>query len=191
MSVLSAKSAALVLVGMPGSGKSTIGRRLANRLQRPFVDADAALEERCGVSVATVFDIEGESGFRERESRLLADLLAQPDAVIATGGGVVVTEANRDMLRRDANVIYLQTSLAELWIRLQNDRKRPLLQGDNPKQRLADLLATRESLYESVADVTVRSRRQSAERMTGEIMRALRQADIIAPGDSDRPAKDK
>lgn len=176
---------------MPGSGKSTIGRRLANRLQRPFVDADAALEERCGVSVATVFDIEGESGFRERESRLLADLLAQPDMVIATGGGVVVTEANRDMLRRDATVIYLQTSLAELWNRLQNDRKRPLLQGDNPKQRLADLLVTRESLYEAVADVTVRSRRQSAERMTGEIIRSLRQADIIAPGDSDRPGKDK
>lgn len=176
---------------MPGSGKSTIGRRLANRLQRPFVDADAALEERCGVSVATVFDIEGESGFRERESRLLADLLAQPDMVIATGGGVVVTEANRDMLRRDATVIYLQTSLAELWNRLQNDRKRPLLQGGNPKQRLADLLVTRESLYEAVADVTVRSRRQSAERMTGEIIRSLRQADIIAPGDSDRPGKDK
>jgi shikimate kinase len=185
-------NAALVLVGMPGSGKSTIGRRLAQRLQRPFVDADTALEERCGVSVATVFDIEGEAGFRQRETRLLADLVAQPDIVIATGGGVVVTEANRDLLRRDASVIYLQTSLGELWTRLQNDRKRPLLQGENPKQRLADLLAARESLYEAVADVTVRSRRQSAEKMTAEIIRSLRRADIIpsAGEGDDKPRKE-
>lgn len=170
---------ALVLVGMPGSGKSTIGRRLSARLSRPFVDADLELEQRCGVPVATVFDIEGEAGFRQRETRLLAELVQRQDVIVATGGGVVVSKENRDLLNRHATVIYLQATLGELWNRLRNDRKRPLLQGKDPRQRVADLLAARASLYESVADLTVRSRRQSADSFTADIVEALREAEMI------------
>lgn len=172
-------ASALVLVGMPGSGKSTIGRRLATRLSRPFVDCDLELEQRCGVSVATVFDIEGEAGFRERETRLLEELVQRPDPIIATGGGVVLAEQNRQMLIEGATVVYLQATLGELWNRLRNDRKRPLLQGGNPRQRIADLLEQRAALYEAVADITVRSRRQSAERFTDDIINSLVQADLL------------
>ena len=170
----------LVLVGMPGSGKSTIGRRLAVRLSRPFVDCDLELEQRCGVSVATVFDIEGEAGFRERETRLLKELVQRPDPIIATGGGVVLAEQNRKILVEGATVVYLQATMGELWNRLRNDRKRPLLQGDNPKQRIADLLEQRAALYESVADITVRSRRQAAEKFTGDIIDSLVHAQLLA-----------
>ncbi|MGC1439679.1 MAG: shikimate kinase [Burkholderiaceae bacterium] len=173
----------LVLVGMPGSGKSTIGRRLAQRLDRPFVDADAELESRCGVSVATVFEIEGEDGFRERESRLLAELIEQPELVVATGGGVVVTPVNRELMKRAATVVFLEATLGELWNRLRNDRKRPLLQSNDPRKRIAQLLETRQPLYESVADLTVRSRRQSAERFTNEIVRALVSAHLLEPAE--------
>lgn len=173
-------TSALVLVGMPGSGKSTIGRRLAMRLSRPFVDCDQELEQRCGVSVATVFDIEGEAGFRERETRLLEELVQRPEHIIATGGGVVLAEQNRQLLSDGPTVVYLQATLGELWNRLRNDRKRPLLQGANPRQRLADLLEERAHLYESVAHLMVRSRRQSAERFTGDIIDSLVQAQLLA-----------
>jgi shikimate kinase len=172
-------TSALVLVGMPGSGKSTIGRRLASRLSRPFVDCDLELEERCGVSVATVFDIEGEAGFRERETRLLEELVQRPDPIIATGGGVVLADKNRQMLTDSTTVIYLQATIGELWNRLRNDRKRPLLQGGDPRQRLADLLEQRAALYEAVAHITVRSRRQSAERFTSDIVDSLVEAQLL------------
>ncbi len=185
-------ASALVLVGMPGSGKSTIGRRLAARLSRPFVDCDHELEDRCGVSVATVFDIEGEQGFRERETRLLDELIKRSDPIIATGGGVVLADRNRELLSEGATVVYLQATLGELWNRLRNDRKRPLLQGENPRQRLAELLDARASLYESVAHLTVRSRRQSAERFTSDIIDALVNAELLeAPNQAANHGEDK
>ena len=167
----------LVLVGMPGSGKSTVGRRLARRLGRPFVDADRELEVRCGVSIATMFEIEGEPGFRERESRLLEELLGDPALVIATGGGAVLAATNRDAMRRRGRVVYLQASLAELWTRVRHDRKRPLLQGTDGRARLAALLDARTPLYEEIAELTVRSHRQSAERLCADIIDALRALD--------------
>lgn len=169
----------LVLVGMPGSGKSTIGRRLAARLGRPFIDADHELEARCGVSIATVFDIEGEQGFRDREIRLIEELVARTDHVIATGGGVVLRQENRTVLSRCATVIYLQATLGELWNRLRHDRRRPLLQGDDPRQRIADLMAQRSALYEQVATVTLRARRQPADRFVGDIVATLEKENLI------------
>ncbi|MEZ5742015.1 MAG: shikimate kinase [Burkholderiaceae bacterium] len=133
----------IFLVGMPGAGKSTVGRRLAARLDRPFIDADHALEERCGVSIATIFDIEGEPGFRERESRVLAELAGNPRLVVATGGGSVLSEANRRLLVEQTWPVYLEASLGELWNRLRHDNKRPLLRGPNPRERLAELLRVR------------------------------------------------
>ena len=166
-------SGPIFLVGMPGSGKSTVGRRLAQRLGRPFVDADKEIEARCGVSVATIFDIEGERGFRDRETRVLQSLAGQPDVIVATGGGCVLRPVNRRILRESGRVLYLDASLGELWNRLRHDRKRPLLQGDNPRARLAELLEQRRLLYASVATLRVRSRRQPIERFVGDIIALL------------------
>ncbi|MEZ5653413.1 MAG: shikimate kinase [Burkholderiaceae bacterium] len=163
----------IFLVGMPGSGKSTVGRRLAARLGRPFVDGDREIEQRCGVSVATVFEIEGEAGFRERETRVLRELAARPDVVVATGGGAVLRPINRRLMRESGLVLFLDASLGELWNRLRHDRKRPLLQSEDPRARVAALLAQRRLLYACVASLRVRSRRQPIERFVGDIMQIL------------------
>lgn len=158
---------------MPGSGKSTLGKRLATRLGLTFVDADRELEDRSGVSIATIFEIEGEAGFRDREARLLVDLCQREDTVVATGGGVVVRPENRAILAGSPRVVYLETTLAELWSRLRHDRKRPLLQQGDARARLGQLLVERGPLYASVADITVRGQRQSIERFASDIIAAL------------------
>ncbi len=164
----------IFLIGMPGSGKSTIGKRLAARLDWPFVDADKELESRCGVTIATMFEIEGEQGFRDREARLLAELCEQPGQVVATGGGVILRPENRALLRAQPRVVYLQATVAELWSRLRHDRKRPLLQGKDPRARIEQMHSDRAALYEEVAKITVRGQRQSAERQLGEMINSLR-----------------
>lgn len=167
----------LFLVGMPGSGKSTIGKRLATRLDRPFIDADRELELRCGVPVTTMFEIEGELGFRDREARLLAELCEQDGLVVATGGGVVLRAENRQLLKGRPTVLYLQATVAELWSRLRNDRKRPLIQGPNGRSRLEQLHHDRIALYEEVADLTIKGQRQSADRLLGDIITRLTPTD--------------
>lgn len=168
-----AASRALILVGMMGAGKSTVGRRLAARLDRRFVDADRVLEARCGVSIATIFEVEGEAGFRRRESAVLRDLVAQPRIVLATGGGVVLSDENRGLLHSSGWVIYLKVAVPELWHRLRRDRSRPLLQTTNPRERIEQLLAQREPLYESVAHCTVTSEHQPVEVLVDHIIDAL------------------
>ncbi|MCO5107823.1 MAG: shikimate kinase [Burkholderiaceae bacterium] len=168
-----AASRPIVLVGMMGSGKSTVGRRLASRLQRRFVDADKVLEERCGVPISTVFELEGEEGFRRREAALLDELTREPSVVLATGGGVVMRDANRRLLAERGFVVFLQASLADLWQRLRRDRARPLLQTDNPRERIAQLLALREPLYREIANLTVVSARQPVDELVADIIGRL------------------
>lgn len=163
----------IVLVGMMGSGKSTVGRRLAARLGRRFVDADKVIEERCGVSITTIFELEGEAGFRRREAAILDELTRLPAIVLATGGGAVTGEANRRLLHERGLVVYLQASAAELWHRLRRDRTRPLLQTDDPRARLAELLAQREPLYREVAHLTQVSERQPVEQLVADIIERL------------------
>lgn len=163
----------IVLVGMMGSGKSTVGRRLAARLGRRFVDADKVIEERCGVSIATIFELEGEEGFRRREAAILDELTRLPAIVLATGGGAVTGEANRHLLRTRGWVIYLQASTAELWHRLRRDRTRPLLRTSDPRARLAELLAQREPLYREVAHLTQVSERQPVDHLVADIIERL------------------
>ena len=117
----------IFLVGMMGAGKTTLGRALAQRLRREFADTDRVLVERTGVPVATIFDIEGEEGFRRRESTLLAQLAERGDLVVATGGGVVLSEANRALMRERGTVVYLRARLESLWERTRHDSSRPLL----------------------------------------------------------------
>lgn len=169
----SAASRPIVLVGMMGSGKSTVGRRLAARLGRRFVDADKVLEERCGVPIATIFELEGEEGFRKRETAILDELSRQPAIVLATGGGAVMRDENRRMLAERGLVIFLQASLPDLWQRLRRDRARPLLQTENPRERIAALLALREPLYREIAHFTVTSARQPVDALVADIIERL------------------
>jgi len=141
------------LVGMMGAGKTTIGRQLAKALDREFVDLDLALEARCGVPVAVIFEIEGEEGFRRRESQLLDYYSQRPVIVLATGGGAVLAARNRHMLKERGVVVYLRASSDELYQRVARDRQRPLLQTEDPRARVAELLAQRAPLYEEVATV--------------------------------------
>ena len=146
------------LIGLMGAGKTTVGRKLARLLRCDFIDTDHALEERTGVSVSHIFEIEGERGFREREAKLLAEVSMREraaGAVIATGGGVVLTESNRRVMRRSGTVVYLRASAELLWERLKGSQTRPLLSAPDPKSKIAQLLEARAPLYTAQADFIV------------------------------------
>jgi shikimate kinase len=165
--------APICLIGMMGSGKSTAGRRIAALLGRRFVDADRELEARCGVPITTIFELEGEEGFRRRESQMLEELSGRPGIVLATGGGVVTVERNRELLRARCFTIYLHAGAAELWHRLRNDRVRPLLRTADPRTRIAELVAVRDPLYRATAHCLVRTGRHPVERTALDILAAL------------------
>jgi shikimate kinase len=164
----------IFLVGMMGSGKTTLGRALAQRLQLPFVDTDRLLVERTGVPVTTIFEIEGEEGFRKRESAVIAELAQGEGRVVATGGGAVLSAANRELMRAHGTVIYLRARLESLWERTRHDTTRPLLATPNPRATLADLLLARDPLYREAAHVVVDTGSQSANTLVGRVMAALR-----------------
>lgn len=144
----------VILVGMMGAGKTTIGRGLAKATGRDFIDLDHAIESRCGVPIPHIFEVEGEEGFRKRETLLLDEYSQQPGIVLATGGGAVLASENRRILMERGVVIYLRAAADELYRRVAKDRNRPLLQTANPRERVAQLLAQRAPLYEEVADIT-------------------------------------
>jgi len=143
----------LVLVGPMGAGKSSIGKRLAERFGLLFVDADREIEARTGATVTTIFECEGEPGFRARERATLAELLAQEGVVIATGGGAVLDADNRHLLRDRGYVVYLHVAVEQQIARLARDRTRPLLAGDDREAVLRRLAATRGPLYLEIADL--------------------------------------
>ncbi len=154
----------LFLVGLMGAGKSTLGRQLARRLDLPFVDADHELEHRSGVTIATIFEVEGESSFRDREQAVLADLVQRKNIVLATGGGAILRQANRDALAQNGTVVYLHAQPDALWERVRNARHRPLLQAADPKARLGELYAQRDALYREIADHVIESDRDEVLR---------------------------
>jgi shikimate kinase len=155
----------LFLVGLPGAGKSTLGRQLARRLRKRFVDADAELERHLGVSIPTIFEIEGESGFRDREETTIAELTRLRDIVLSTGGGAVLRPANRLLLKDNGTVIYLHAEPSTLWARVRHSRNRPLLQTGDPMTRLAQLYSERDALYREVASHVVESERTEVMRL--------------------------
>jgi len=140
-----------------GAGKTSIGRQLAKRLQRRFVDVDHEIEAQTGVRIPTIFEIEGEAGFREREAQTIAGLTLQEGLVLATGGGAVLRESNRHCLRDTGVVIYLRVPPHTLYERTRHDRNRPLLQVENPLKRIEELYALRDPLYQEIADITMDS----------------------------------
>lgn len=163
----------IILVGPMGSGKSTIGQLLASRLNRDFYDSDYYIEEKTGVDIPRIFDIEGEEGFRLRETRALQDLTSHSKLVIATGGGSVMRQQNRELLRQNGFIIFLDTSVNQQMARLKNDKKRPLLQTDNPRARLEKLFAERKPLYQKLADLHIRTDRKFARKVAAEIIPQL------------------
>jgi shikimate kinase len=143
------------LVGMMGAGKTTVGKKLARWLNCEFLDLDHEIEARTGVSIPTIFEIEGEAGFRQRESRVLAELVGSGNRVIATGGGVVLNPRNRAVMQLAGLVVYLHAPPELLYARTRHDRNRPLLQVADPLQRITELVERRDPLYREVADVVV------------------------------------
>lgn len=160
------RAGSIYLVGMMGAGKTTVGRLLARRLKLRFVDSDHEIERRCGVKVPTIFDIEGEAGFRSRESQVLADLTGLEGIVLATGGGAVLAEENRARLAAGGTVIYLCARPEDLYERVRQDRNRPLLATADPLGRLRELYLQRDPLYRSIADVVVDTGRQTVQSLT-------------------------
>ena len=155
-----------------GAGKSTVGSILAHKLGMPFYDIDSTLEERCGVSVNLIFEIEKEEGFRTRETQVLADLLKNSPSIIATGGGIIVRDENIKLIKQsNSTVIYLRTDVKQQLYRLRKDKKRPLLQTDDRKQKLLDLASTRNPLYGSIATKIVKTGHQSAHKMATIIIK--------------------
>lgn len=159
------QSGNLILVGMMGSGKTTMGRALARHLGKVFVDSDEEIQKHTGVTVPHIFDIEGEAGFRQRESTAIRDLVGRDNMVLATGGGAVLAEQNRAMLQQNGIVIYLKANVHDLWQRTRHDRNRPLLQTADPHAKLAELFQQRDPLYRQVADIVIQSGKQSAHAL--------------------------
>lgn len=159
------QSGNLILVGMMGSGKTTIGRALAKHLGKTFVDSDEEIQLRTGVTIPHIFDIEGEAGFRQRETAAIRELVGRDDMVLATGGGAILAEQNRDMLGRNGIVVYLKTNVHDLWQRTRHDRNRPLLQTGDPRAKLTEFFEQRDPLYRQVADISVQSGKQSVQAL--------------------------
>ena len=161
------------LVGFMGSGKSTVGQQLAGELGKMFFDCDRVLEERTGVDIPYIFDIEGEEGFRRREAAVLGELVAKRGIVLATGGGVVGDPGNRRALAANGFVVYLHAPADLLHQRTARDRNRPMLHAADPRSRIDELLEVRDPLYREVADLVVETGRRGSRRVVQEIVRTL------------------
>ena len=155
----------LFLVGLMGSGKTTIGKLLARTRGMEFIDTDHEIIARCGVSIPTIFEIEGEEGFRRRECAVIEDLSRRQGIVLATGGGAVLSEENRLRLKSRGAVAYLRGLPQELYLRTRHDKNRPLLQTDDPLKKLQELYAARHPLYMEVADIVLDTGRQSVHAL--------------------------
>lgn len=167
----------IILIGMMGAGKTTVGRALAKKIGRKFVDLDHAIVERCGVDIPTIFDIEGEEGFRKRETEVLQDVILNKDIVLATGGGAVLRSENRQLMKQYGQVFYLRVKVDELYRRVAKDKNRPLLATPNPKARLAELLAERAEIYEDAADYILDSADDSLNVIVDQIINLLAERD--------------
>ena len=163
----------IFLVGMMGAGKTSVGRVLAKRLNKAFYDSDHVIEERTGVKIPVIFEIEGESGFRQRESAILDELTMLDDVVLATGGGAILAPENREWLGTRGTVVYLRASVKDLLNRTRHDKNRPLLQTADPRGRLNELFELRDPLYREAAHVTIDTGSQSLTTLVNRLHHML------------------
>jgi shikimate kinase len=165
----------LYLVGMMGAGKTTVGRILARRLKLRFVDSDHEIEARCGVKVPVILEIEGEAGFRCRETQAIAELTALSGILLATGGGVILAAENRKRLAGCGTVVYLRARPEDLYERVRHDRNRPLLAAPDPLARLRDLHEQRDPLYREIADLVIETGSQSVQSLARALLERLKE----------------
>lgn len=153
-----------------GAGKTSVGRQLAKAMDCEFLDSDREIETRTGVNIPTIFDIEGETGFRKREQQIIDELSQHEGLVLATGGGAILASKNRACLQQRGTVVYLSASAEQLYKRTRRDRNRPLLQTDNPRQRIVELLEIRDPLYRETADITLDTDGHSVRWVVDQIL---------------------
>jgi shikimate kinase len=159
----------IFFVGLMGAGKTTVGKLLAKRLGKTFYDSDHEIESRTGVNIPVIFELEGEAGFRKRETMAIEELTAMHDIVLATGGGAVLSKQNRENMSQHGTVIYLRATVNELWHRTKNDKNRPLLQTDDPRAKLEKLYTERDPLYREIADIII----DTGDQSVGSIVQHL------------------
>lgn len=168
------QSGNIFLVGMMGAGKTTVGKLLAQHSGKIFFDSDEEIQQRTGVTIPHIFDVEGEAGFRQREVNVIQELVKLDNIVLATGGGVVLNEQNRDALRRNGTVVYLRSTVQDLWQRTRHDRNRPLLQTADPRAKLKILYEQRDPLYAQVADLVIPTGKQSVHSLVLQLEQELK-----------------
>ena len=181
----SAANLRLFLIGPMGSGKSSVGRHLADLLDCPFIDSDAEIESRAGADIPWIFDVEGEAGFRRRETTVLRDLVEHPAAVIATGGGAILAAENREMMARTGVVVFLNVSVAQQLKRTGSSEGRPLLQQGDREETLKQLMADREPLYRALADVIISAGGGNARKVATQIEAVLRERGLVPHHDGE------
>ncbi|KRB99780.1 shikimate kinase [Hydrogenophaga sp. Root209] len=169
------------MIGLPGSGKSTVGRQLARRVSLPFFDSDHVIEQRLGCSIREFFEREGEERFRDIEASVIDELTAGPTCVVSTGGGSVLRSENRERLHQRGSVVYLRSTPEEVFRRLRHDRNRPLLQVADPQQRLKDLYAVRDPLYRQTAHFVIETGRPSVAMLVNMILMQLELGGVVSP----------
>jgi shikimate kinase len=163
----------IYLIGLMGSGKTTLGKILSKKLDKHFYDSDQVIEEKLGVNVPMIFEYEGEAGFREREKDILKELVSKQNIVLATGGGIILSESNRDLLAKNGIVIYLKSNQKDLVLRMKNDKTRPLLKNGNVELIIKKLCQEREPLYEEISDFKVVTKNKRIHEVVNEIVRII------------------
>ena len=164
----------IILIGPMGAGKSSIGKRLAKQLSRKFYDCDKVLEDRTGVAISTIFELEGEQGFRQRETKILEELIKLENSIIATGGGAILSDVNRNLIQSNGIIIYLKASVHSQIKRTRHDKKRPLLQTQDRHATLEKLAKQRNPIYENLADITIDTDGQGINSSIEEIITQLK-----------------
>ena len=167
------KSGNIILIGPMGAGKTTIGRQLSKKLSKQFYDSDHEIEDRTGADIPWIFEIEGEEGFRKRESQVIADLITKDNIVLSTGGGAILRQENRDILCKNGLIIYLQSSPEKLYKRTAGDKRRPLLQGNDRLEQIKKILHEREPFYNSLATEIINTDKLTVKQIVRQIEKII------------------